>query len=173
MSFTFDKTDENYSLGNISEFVIAVCVFIYIYYTFLSEGFEGMGNPYAARLVQCASDGLPGTQAGANCWGQIGPQGCPEDMPPCEDPNEDFLGNGHNESPVFYSIGNERRVAKATSKGSNGNNGNGQTTSARNNNAEEFTERFDEVNENDGAHIFDPNKAPDTFTNSVESYINY
>lgn len=53
---------------------------------------EGWDNPYAARLVQCASDGLPGTQSGANCWGQLGSQGCPPGLPKCA-PGEGFLGN--------------------------------------------------------------------------------
>lgn len=83
---------------------------------------ESMDNPYAARLVQCASDGLPGTQAGANCWGQLGPQGCPSGLPKCDSMNEDFLGNGHNESPVFYSLGNEQMIYKSTRPASSNNN---------------------------------------------------
>lgn len=82
---------------------------------------ECWGNPYAARLVQCASDGLPGTQAGANCWGQLGPQGCPPGLPKCA-VGEEFLGNGHMEPPVFYSLGNERVVYKSTRPSSRNNN---------------------------------------------------
>jgi len=163
MSFTFTKSQENYSLGTISEFVIMVCVVMYMYYTFY-EGFEGMnGNPYAARLVQCASDGYPGTQAGANCWGQVGPQGCPEGLPPCEDPNEQFLGSGHTSPPVFYNMGNERAVAKATRASSNNNSLN--NSSANNNNMEEFG-----LTDEDKVTTGFSTASPEPF---VESYINY
>lgn len=117
---TFNKKDGFYG------FIIAILVlFIILLATgIIPSGFtnrEGWGNPYAARLVQCASDGLPGTQAGANCWGQLGPQGCPPGLPKCT-PGEGFLGNGHGEPPVFYSLGNERVVAKSTRPSSRNNN---------------------------------------------------
>ena len=168
MSFTFTKSStepKEYLLGNVSECIIAICVMLYIYHTFYSESFEGLENPYATRLPQCATDGLPGTQAGANCWGQIGPQGCPVDLPPCEDPNEDFLGGGHNEQPVFYAMGNERAVAKATRASSGNNNVNSKV---KNSNAEEF-DAGEDIN------IFSSNlSVEDVKSNfTVEDYINY
>jgi hypothetical protein len=90
---------------------------------------EGWDNPYAARLVQCATDGLPGTQSGANCWGQLGSQGCPPGLPKCGMDEEQFLGGGHGEQPVFYSLGNEQVVAKSTRPNSTNNNLRNQTGS--------------------------------------------
>jgi len=100
--------------------LLTICALsIYDVATFTNR--EGWDNPYAARLVQCASDGLPGTQSGANCWGQLGSQGCPPGLPKCA-PGEGFLGNGHGEPPVFYSLGNEQVVAKSTRPSSRNNN---------------------------------------------------
>ena len=158
MSFTLYKQGEDVVLGTVSEVIIAVCAIIFIYYTFLCEGFEGWGNPQAARLVQCASDGLPGTEAGANCWGQIGPQGCPPDLPRCEDPNEDFMGGRFAEPPVFYSVGDERAVAKATRASSKNNNLNKQQAKEGFSSIDEEDEMSSQLNQG--------------FTNP-ESFINY
>jgi hypothetical protein len=139
MSTLSEKTTpEKFTLRNIGivqtaiqviGLIFVVCIMARLYNKTPIITSEGWDNPYAARLVQCATDGLPGTQSGANCWGQLGSQGCPPGLPKCGMGEEQFLGNGHGEQPVFYSLGNEQVVAKSTRPNSKNNNLRNQTGS--------------------------------------------